>query len=469
MLQLEDLPEALFLSDSAYRVLDCNTRAAELLRAPSREALLGRSLAAIPAEHDLGESEFPTNLPDRLSAVPFITLENRLTRDDGTRFFAEVTLHRLSPERILVSVRDITVRTESLHRLAEANERLRATIRDRMEFVSNVSHELRTPLTSMSYALANLRRGLCGELPEKVQAYLERLQVDVKRLMTTVNDILDLRQMENGTLTLRKACTPLGRLLLDSANALLIQAEAKRQTLTIEPREAEVYAQVDRDKFERVCFNILSNAVKYTPEGGAIRARLIEEAGVALIQVDDNGIGIPPEALPRVSQRYFRVGAQVAGTGLGLSIVREIAELHGGSLTIESPVPGHSGGTRVTVRVPTCQAPLAVILSGDEAFIGQLETQLHALGYNTFANRQAIDLARECAQCTPERFLLDGSLPPSCLSEWICQIRATPALANLPILVLAPTLEPARRAEYARLQVHCLPWPVPSALLAKAL
>ena len=469
MLQLEDLPEALFLTDSAYRVLDCNSRAAELLRAPSREALLGRSLATIPAEHDLNAGEFPTNLPDRLKAVPFLTLENRLTRDDGTRFFAETTLHRLAEDRLLFSIRDVTVRTESLHRLAEANERLRATIRDRMEFVSNVSHELRTPLTSMSYALANLRRGLCGPLPEKVQAYLERLQVDVKRLMTTVNDILDLRQMENGTLTLRKRCTPLQRLLADSANALLIQAETKHQTLTVEPRQAELYALVDSDKFERVCFNILSNAVKYTPERGTIRARLAEEPGFALIQVDDTGIGIPPEALPRVSQRYFRVGAQVAGTGLGLSIVREIAELHGGSLTVESPVPGQACGTRVTVRVPTCQPPLAVILSGDDAFIAPLEAQLHALGYSTFANRQAIDLARECAQRTPDRFLLDGSLPPSCLSDWICQIRSAPALANIPILLLAPALDPARRAEYARLQVHCLPWPVPSPLLAKAL
>ena len=185
--------------------------------------------------------------------------------------------------------------------------------------------------------------------------------------------------------------------------------------------------------------------------------------------MDDNGIGIPPEALPRVSQRYFRVGVQVAGTGLGLSIVREIAELHGGSLTIESPVPGQACGTRVTVRVPTCQPPLAVILSGDDAFIAPLEAQLHALGYSTFANRQAIDLERECAQRTPDRFLLDGSLPPSCLSDWICQIRSAPALANIPILLLAPALDPARRAEYARLQVHCLPWPVPSPLLAKAL
>ena len=469
MLSLSDLPEALFLTDAAYRVLDCNARAVELLRASGREALIGRSLAEIPAEHDLGESEFPTNLPDRLGAVPFLTLENRLTRDDGTRFFAEATLHRLPDGRTLFSIRDVTVRTESLHRLAEANERLRATIRERMEFVSNVSHELRTPLTSMSYALANMRRGLCGELPEKAQAYLERLQVDVKRLMTTVSDILDLRQLENGTLTLHKTVLPVGRLLAEAVDALAIQAEAKHQRLVLEPRQRELYVLADRHKIERVCFNILSNAVKYTPEGGEIRARLCERPEAVDMQVDDNGIGIPPEALGRVSQRYFRVGAQEAGTGLGLSIVREIAELHGGHFRIESPVPGQSCGTRVTVSLPRCPPPLVVILSGDEAFIGTLSEQVRALGYAVSADREGIDLPKECAGLSPAYFALDGSLPPTYLADWICQIRAEPRLAQTSILLLAPTIDAARQAEYRRMQVQCLPWPIASERLGKAL
>lgn len=461
---LDALYEAIFLTDRDFRVIDCNSQAVALLRAPSKAAVIGRSAKDISTNHDLS-GEFPTYLHERLGAVPFVVLECQIARDDGTRFFAEAAAHRVDDETVLFSVRDITVRTESLHRLEEANERLRATNRDRMEFVSNVSHELRTPLTSMSYALANMRRGLCGALPEKASLYLERLQVDVKRLMTTVNDILDLRQLENGTLQLHKTCVALRALLGEAAASLAIQAEAKRQTLTVEPSPREVYAEADRHKVERVFFNILSNAVKYTPEAGHIRATIQEALGMAQVIVDDDGIGIPPEALPRVSQRYFRVGDQVAGTGLGLSIVREITELHGGSLQILSPVPGSTCGTRVVITLPTRPGPTVAILSGDEAFIAAVSAEVSALGNVPFPNREAIDIAKECAAANPSRFVLDGSLPPSCLSDWICQIRASRLFAQVPILILSPEPDSARAGEYARMHVDLRPWPFPAASL----
>lgn len=460
---LEALSEAAFLTDGDFRVVDCNARAAELLRAPSREAIIGRDASDMPNDHDLA-AEFPTYLRERLTAVPFVSLENHATRDDGTTFVAEAVLHRLADGHVLIMVRDITARVMSLHRAEETNERLRAAIRDRMEFVSNVSHELRTPLTSMSYALNNMLRGICGPLPQKALDYLGRLQVDVKRLMTTVNDILDLRQMENGTLTLRKRCVPLAHLLAESADALLIQAQAKRQTLTVAPAPKEIYADADRHKLERVFFNILSNAVKYTPEGGAIRASVQTEGGDALILVDDNGIGIPPEALPRVSQRYFRVGDQVAGTGLGLSIVREIVELHGGTLTIQSPVPGGEGGTRVAVRLPACPGPEVVVVSGDEALIGALTQALTAMGLRVRPDREGLDLAKDAqGTCPPARFILDGSLPDSCLNDLICQIRGNARIAQTPILVLTPgAIDASRRAEYARMRVDLRAWPLPA-------
>ena len=311
---LDAIGEAAFVTDADFRVIDCNARAIELFRAPSREALIGLTATDFPNDHDLS-AEFPTYLRERLTAVPFVVLENHVKRLDGSTFVSETILHRLADGRVFVTLRDVSVRVESLHRLEEANERLRAAVRDRTEFVSNVSHELRTPLTSMSYALTNMTRGLCGPLPDKAKDYVGRLQVDVKRLLTTVNDILDLRQMENGTLTLRKSCVPLTKLFGEVVDSLSIQAQTKRQTLTLAPAPKEIYAEADRHKIERVCFNILSNAIKYTPEGGAIAVSVTEQDGQALLRVADNGIGIPPEALPRVSQRYFRVGDQVTGTG----------------------------------------------------------------------------------------------------------------------------------------------------------
>ena len=455
---LNALYEAVLLTDQELRVKDCNAWAKDVLRAPSVESIIGRSAVDILADHDLA-SEFPTDLRERLTTVPFIVVECRIVRDDGTPFFAETVIRRIDDSTLLFMIRDITAKTESFHRLEEANERLRMANRDRMEFVSNVSHELRTPLTSMSYALANMRHGLCGSLPEKAVSYIEHLQMDVRRLLTTVNDILDLRQMEAGTLVLHKTCVSLTRLLGEAVDALAIQAEVKRQTLIVPSNKREIYIEADAHKIERVLFNVLSNAIKYTQEGGTIHAEVLKEKDNAIIRVDDNGIGIPPEALPRITQRYFRVGDQVAGTGLGLAIVREIAELHGGSFHIASPVPGTSCGTRVTVTLPGCAGPLTVIVSGDEAFISKVSAQEEACGNSVFVDRQGIDLAEECAKVKPASFVLDGALPESALNDWICQIRGASGLARLPVVVLASDITPARKEDLARMHVAVRPRP----------
>ncbi len=452
--------EAVFLTDHDFRILDCNDRAVELLRAEDKAHLIGRFASDIPTDHAIN-SDYPTYLRERLTAVRFVVTECHVTRNDGSTFMAETIIHRIDDEQILFKIRDITARTENFHQLEEANERLRASDRARMEFVSNVSHELRTPLTSMSYAVTNMLRGICGTLPERAVGYLERLQVDIRRLMTTVNDILDLRQIENGTLTLHKTCLPLHRLLSDAGEALRIQADTKRQTLTVQPSCAEIYAEADQHKIERVFFNILSNAVKYTPEGGTITAGIRVEDGKAMIDVDDNGIGIPPEALPHVSKRYFRVGDQVTGSGLGLAIVSEIVELHGGNLQIASPVPGTTCGTRVTVTLPVCEGPLVVIVSGDEAFIQHLSADTTALGNSVAINRQAIDLVQECANLSPAHFILDGSLPDGCLNELVYQVRSHAPFARTPMHILSPDPDPAQRASYAQMQVNLCPYPLP--------
>lgn len=465
MAPLDAFYEAVFLTDDAFRIVTCNLRAVELFRAASREALVGRPLGGFSPEGAVRLSS--DAFRESLGREPFVLSEGRAMRDDGTAFVAEVAVHRLGADAALVTVRDVTRRVEALHRAEEANERLRAADRDRMEFVSNVSHELRTPLTSMAYALTNMLRGVCGPLPERAVGYLERLQADVRRLTTTVNDILDLRQLENGTLTLRKTCLPLGRLLAEAADALSVQAEAKRQRLEAVQDAREIYALADRNKIERVFFNLLSNAVKYTPEGGAIRAYLRREGETALVVVEDDGIGIPPEALPRVSQRYFRVGDQVAGTGLGLSIVREIIELHGGALRVESPVPGTERGTRATVSLPVCEGPLLVVVSGDGAFAQRLAEAAEALGNGLLIDRSGLDLPTTCAGRQPARFVLDGALPEGLLDELVCQIRQDARLARTPILLLTPGMEATRRHEYARMRVEvCTMPPTPEALRA---
>ncbi len=463
---LDAFYEAVFLTDRDFRVVACNLRAVELFRATSKESLVGRPLERFSPE---GAARLAEGFRDRLTKEPFVVAESRALRDDGTIFVAEGAAHRIDENAVLVTVRDVTQRVETLHRAEEANERLRAVDRDRMEFVSNVSHELRTPLTSMSYALTNMLRGVCGQLPEKAVGYLERLQSDVRRLTTTVNDILDLRQIENGTLTLHKTCLPLRQLLAEAADALSVQAEAKRQQLTVLQGEREVYALADRNKIERVFFNLLSNAVKYTPEGGTIQASVHREGKMAFVAVEDNGIGIPPEALPRVSQRYFRVGDQVTGTGLGLSIVREIVELHGGTLLLESPVPGKTCGTRATVSLPACEGPLIIVISDDETFCHEISSAAESLGSDVRVNRTGRSVLSIGSERLPARFVLDGTLPDAILSELIIRIRKDRRFSQTPILILSPKMETSLLQEYRQMHVDVRPFPLAPRALRTAL
>lgn len=461
-LTLDALYEAAFLTDGDSKILDCNVRAVEVLRAKSREDLIGRILADIPSDNVPG-ADFPTYFRERLTAVPFVVIELRATRDDGTAFWAETVAHRLPSGEHLITLRDVTARVESLHRAEEANERLRAAIRDRMEFVSNVSHELRTPLTSMSYALTNMLRGICGTLPEKAVGYLERLHVDVKRLMTTVNDLLDLRQMENGTLKLHCTRLPLTHLLSEVVRALMIQAEMKQQTLTVDASDQAFYIHADHHKIERVFFNILSNAIKYTPEGGTIVARIYAQDERVLVEVDDNGIGIPPEALPRVSQRYFRVGEQVAGTGLGLSIVREITELHNGTFQVQSPVPGTASGTRITVAFPQAMPPLMTIVSHNSDFITRLTESLAPMSRTNSISLKQLQGPPAANTESPARFIFDGDLPEAELCATICMLRRDPHSSRTPILLLTHAMGPHLKRECARWRIDVRPTAISTA------
>lgn len=456
---LDAFYEAVLLTDGDGLIRACNERAKIIFHIHHDATLVGRNLVSLFVHPQQG-LDFLSEIKTHLFAEPFTLIEARLAREDGCSFIAEVAVHRQSESQMMISMRDITVRVEALRHLEEANERLRMTDRDRMTFVSNVSHELRSPLTSMSYALTNMQRGICGELSEKAKAYIERLQTDVKRLLLTVNDILDMRQIEMGTLKLHKTSASLTKLLTESIEALHIQAEAKQQTLTIKTCEDDCFAMVDTHKIERIFSNIIANAIKYTQAGGTIEASIQRVADAACVVVDDNGIGIPPEALSRVIQPYYRVGDHVAGTGLGLSIVKELVELHQGSLKIFSPVPNQTTGTRVQVNLPLAKRPMWVILSGDEAFIENLTQMANLMGCVANPDREALNIENFCQTFVPSRFFIDGALPESSVEDMIYQIRRCARLSKTPIVILAPQdFDPLRNYAYAQMRIDVRTYP----------
>ncbi|MDP6490367.1 MAG: PAS domain S-box protein [Kiritimatiellia bacterium] len=276
-----------------------------------------------------------------------------------------------------VVIRDITARRQMEDDLREAIRTLERHNMEKTAFVSNVSHELRTPLTSIAYATDNLLDGVFGEVNDKVRDYLSMMRQDCERLTGTVQDILDLSCLEANRLCLRKRKVPVAWMVNRCAESIRILCEKKSQNLQLDVPTACGFALCDQRRLERALGNVLQNAVKFTPDNGSISLHTYPADGHAMISVTDTGVGIPAEHLPKVMDRYYRVGERVVGTGLGLSLCREIVELHGGDVTIVSPPPGEQSGTCVTLKLPIEEAPRIAVLAreGDvcERFLDILE------------------------------------------------------------------------------------------------
>jgi PAS domain S-box-containing protein len=236
--------------------------------------------------------------------------------------------------------------------LAEQNERLRELDRLKDEFISLVSHELRTPLTSIRGYLELLLDGGAGELSDDQLRFLAVVERNSRRLMHLVGDLLFLAQVEAGKLALEFGEVELDNVVDDCVEAAKPIADEKGIELTssIERLPSMVG---DRGRLAQVLDNLVSNALKFTPEGGCISVRIAARNGEAVIEVEDNGMGIAPEDQEQLFDRFFRgreaTGLAIPGTGLGLTIAKAIVERHEGSIEVES-APGR--GTTMRVRLP---------------------------------------------------------------------------------------------------------------------
>jgi PAS domain S-box-containing protein len=262
------------------------------------------------------------------------------------------------PEHVLVMFEDVTTVREAQDKLAEAldaqrsaNIDLEKLDRTKTEFLSIVSHEFRTALTGIQGFSELIRDG--GLESDELRAYGGYIFNDADRVNRLIGDMLDLDRMESGRMTIRMADVDVNEVLSDS-----IARSASSNTVDfkpdLDPRLPIVTG--DRDRLVQVVSNLVNNAVKYSPEGGTVTISSRAEGAYALITVADTGLGIPPDEIAHVFERFRRVrsGAaqSIAGTGLGLTIVKQIVEMHGGKIWVESAV-GHGSAFHFTI-------PLAV-------------------------------------------------------------------------------------------------------------
>jgi signal transduction histidine kinase len=293
---------------------------------PAEAAGIKERVAALRANFNGEETE---------SAVEELARQNR----DFVRILAELEEKREELERLNGQL------TASNAELNEANARLRELAEMREEFLALTTHDLRSPLTVISGVISFLSSGRLGELSPEQKNMVAMMERNTQNLIELVNDLLDAAKLESGSLQLEPTDVDLRALIHETCEPFVQLAREKGLTLAQEDVAPETpgVVRADRAKLRRVIVNLLSNALKFTPKGGRVSVR-VEPAGAGevCIAVADTGVGIAAADLPllfdKYEQAHHRATRGEKGTGLGLYITRQLVELHGGTIRVESEV-----------------------------------------------------------------------------------------------------------------------------------
>ena len=380
---IETIPEAFVLWDADNRLVLCNSYFQELHRLPDSAVVAGTPYETVVAAgkkaiirttmaNGDAQTQGARTFEAQLTDGRWMHISERRTKDGGyVCVGTDITKikqheHRLmeGEKRRIATINDLRQSQQALERqtdeladlaekYAEEKNRAEEANQTKSKFLANMSHELRTPLNAIIGFSEIMEAAMFGPLgADKYREYSSDIRESGQYLLDVINDILDMSKIEAGGIHLCPEVVELDRIVADSVRVVLGRANEKRLTLRSDIAPG-IALKADRRALKQIALNLLSNAVKFTPDGGAVTARGRARGGHVTIAIEDNGIGIPKDALHKLGRPFEQVESQLTkrhqGSGLGLAIAKSLAELHGGRMRIHSVL---GTGTMVVVRLP---------------------------------------------------------------------------------------------------------------------
>jgi PAS domain S-box-containing protein len=364
----------------------------------------------------------------------------------------------LQQERTMLAQR-VEERTAEL---SAANAQLARAARLKDEFLASMSHELRTPLNAVLGISEALQENVYGPLTDPQRQAVHSVEESGRHLLDLINDILDLSKIEAGKLHLEMEPMSVENVCQASLRFIKPEAHKKRLKLTASIDPAAAIITADMRRLKQILVNLLSNAVKFTPEDGAVGLQVTADTVQNAIHFSiwDTGIGIPSKKLSTLFQPFVQLDSKLSrrysGTGLGLALVRRMAEMHGGSVSVESQ-PGQ--GSRFTVSLPWKPAeeqepadespfpglPSAnltdleqILVVEDSAIAAQLITRyLTELGLTVLTHPQGNGVLERALTAPPDAIILDVLLPDCLGWEVLAALKHEPRTRHIPVIVVS--------------------------------
>lgn len=483
------LDAVLIIDADTVKIVNCNP-AASAIFGYSRQEMLGQTTLFLHV-NQASLDEFRQHLySDMEAGKDFMFLpEFKMKRKDGTVFISEhsvVPLINKQGRRTgwVSVVRDITERKRAEEEIHQLNVNLEQRVKERTaelaranrakdEFLANMSHELRTPLNGILGNAEILLEGVHGSINQKQSQSIETIHSSGQHLLNLINDILDVSKIESGKFELHPESISVQ--LICESSLTFIKQLALKKSIKVEynpsPSASAIFA--DPIRLKQILVNLLSNAVKFTPENGNIKLEAWKDARSDQFEfsITDSGIGITPEDQQKLFKSFVQLDSGLArqheGSGLGLALVRQLVEMHGGSVGVKSEpgkgscfhftIPARSTEIQAKNKLPAQLNPeeteaaqrngTARILVVEDSATNMMITSeyLSAKGYQILEAHNGLEAIKYAHEQHLDLILMDIQMPGISGIETIKQLRAEPKFASLPIIALTALAMPGDR------------------------